>query len=402
MAKRVLILDTGKEWGGGTNSLLELLKRIDRESLEFTALFYHNYKKGLSSTIKDELERIGVHVIILEGPPDSLGYKVGKEVGRALLFFSPSIRKRFVFYWNLLIRNRPQAKRIAKIIRDENFDLVYMNNQPSSNLEGILAAREAEVQAVSHIRLIRDLLPWEVKTANSYVDRFICVSQYDKAYYEGQGLEGNKIDVVYNGIDGNQELKGNVKETRRGWGVPEDGLAIGIVSSLLKRKGHRYFLQAASLVRQNSARSVKFFIVGDGPEKEGLIRLARQLDLERDTIFTGFQAEPLELINMVDVLVLTSEAEGMPRVVLEAMLLGKPVVAFNVCGLNELIKGGKTGFLVPHGDTRALAHSILELLGNEALRSEMGNNARERVLKCFSIEQYVSGVEKVLKETLES
>ncbi|MEK6901702.1 MAG: glycosyltransferase, partial [Nanoarchaeota archaeon] len=60
LPKRILILDTGKEWGGGTNSLLELLKRIDKNKYHFTAIFYNNYKRGNDSNIKMEIEKLGI------------------------------------------------------------------------------------------------------------------------------------------------------------------------------------------------------------------------------------------------------------------------------------------------------------------------------------------------------
>ena len=67
--KKILIIDTGKEWGGGTNSLLELLKRIDKTRCHFTALFYSNYKKGNESDIKSEIEKFGIDFLLLDDLP---------------------------------------------------------------------------------------------------------------------------------------------------------------------------------------------------------------------------------------------------------------------------------------------------------------------------------------------
>ena len=87
MQKKILILDTGKEWGGGANSLLELLKRIDKSKYHFTALFYNNYKKGYESNIKTEIEKLGVEFLILEQRKQPVIVKIAKELSR-LTFFS--------------------------------------------------------------------------------------------------------------------------------------------------------------------------------------------------------------------------------------------------------------------------------------------------------------------------
>ena len=74
MKKKILILDTGKEWGGGTNSLLELLKRIDKNKYHFTVLFYNNYKKAGESDVKTEIEKLGMEFLVLGNKEHSLSW----------------------------------------------------------------------------------------------------------------------------------------------------------------------------------------------------------------------------------------------------------------------------------------------------------------------------------------
>ena len=113
--KNILILDTGKEWGGGTNSLLELLRRIDKKKYKFTALFYHNYckpdeicasfnplfnkggKGGFSgvSDIKTEIEKLGIDFILFKSTKQPIYAKILKEIGRAVLFFNEKLKKLF-------------------------------------------------------------------------------------------------------------------------------------------------------------------------------------------------------------------------------------------------------------------------------------------------------------------
>ncbi|WP_051132397.1 hypothetical protein [Thermodesulfobacterium thermophilum] len=141
MSHKILILDTGKEWGGGTISLIELLKRIDKKKYNFTALFYHNYNKGVESNVQKELETLGVKFIVLPQQPKSLKTKLIKEFLRVLLFFNQKLRKYAIFWVDYFFRIKPNAKIIAKLVKDLKIDLIYMNNQPATNLEGILAAK---------------------------------------------------------------------------------------------------------------------------------------------------------------------------------------------------------------------------------------------------------------------
>ena len=97
MKRHIVILDTGKEWGGGTESLLQLLKRLDRSEYEFSAVFYANYKKGSGSDIRTELEKQGVGFTLVKRPEKKLYAKALKEAARALLFLSPRLKKKSVF-----------------------------------------------------------------------------------------------------------------------------------------------------------------------------------------------------------------------------------------------------------------------------------------------------------------
>ena len=102
----------------------------------------------------------------------------------------------------------------------------------------------------------------------------------------------------------------------------------------------------------------------------------------------------------MDIFCLASAREGLPRVILEAMLLGKPVVATDIPGCRELVRHGETGYLVPHGDVAALADALSRLLANPELRTKFGQRGREIVLAEHSIERYVHGVTQVFDEVL--
>lgn len=396
--KKVLILDTGKEWGGGTNSLIELLKRVERKSYSFSALFYSNYRMGQGPDIKGELERLGVPFGLLERGQAPFYLKPAKEAVRALFFASASLRKRYIFRLERAARIAPDSKRIEAVLRGGGYDLLYMNNQPSSNLEGILAAKRAMVPCVQHSRIEVRLNDVEAGAVNDHVAKVICVSKGVMDGLVKSGVRADKCTVVYNGIDPAARPKRSAEEVRRSLGIKEGATVVGTVGSLLKRKRVELLLRAFAPLA--GAEGPVCLIVGDGPEMEGLKDTANELGVRERVIFTGFSPDPLSHINAMDVFVSASEKEGLPRVILEAMLMGKPVVAFDVIGTRELVVDGKTGLLVKEESAGALSSAIKGLLGEKGGAAALGAAGRKRVAEEFGIEKYVSGVERVLGEVI--
>lgn len=398
--KNILILDTGKEWGGGTNSLLELLKRVDRSRYKFSALYYYNYTRGGFSDIKRELEQLGVDFYQLNQRKQPLWAKVLKEVGRALFFFNGALKRDCIFAIDYVARVKKNAAGITGFLAELNSDLLYMNNQPSSNLEGALAASTTGIPALQHARIEATLKGFEVNAANRFLTKIITVSSDVKEAFVRQGIDPVKCTVVYNGIDARTIAAIPPDEIRTMLKLNPDDIVVGAVGSLIKRKRVDDFIEAISLLKLKTRLPLKALIVGDGPEREILEREVSAKGLVDTVVFAGFQPDAFSYVNAMDIFVLVSEKEGLPRVILEAMLLGKPVVASWVTGSKELVLDGETGILVPLGQPGKLAEALLELVSDPAKRKSLGEKGRARVLDHFSIEQYVSGVEKVFAEVL--
>lgn len=133
-------------------------------------------------------------------------------------------------------------------------------------------------------------------------------------------------------------------------------------------------------------------IIGDGPSKPDLELRAHNLQLEDRVIFTG-KLRPEEVKDIMKdcfVFVLPSLSEGLPRVLLEAMALGKPVIGSNVGGILNLIKEGENGMLFSAGNDKDLASKMTMILGNESLRKRLGENGRKLVESKFSVDSYVN------------
>lgn len=395
MTIRILLLDTGKEWGGGTNSMFELLKRVDRDRFEITALFYHNYAKGPQADLRSELEDIGIPLSVLPPLRQPLWAKIAKELVRGLLGWHRLWRQRAVFAIEMAWRIRPNARRLAAILNEGDYRLLYMNNQPSSNLEGYLAAEMAGVAAVQHCRIDVALNPLEVSLANRIARRIICVSNGVAESLVDQGIAAEKCTVVCNAIDGTQVLPSPVQLP-----AASGRLVIGTVGSLIRRKSIDHLLRAVAPLVEANALPLHLLIVGEGPQHSALEQLANDLGLAGHVTFAGFQKQALPWVAAMDVFVLASAKEGLPRVILEAMLLGKPVVSSSVTGSKELVRDGETGLLYDYGDIAALTGRIKELAMDESKRTAMGGAGRERVLAEYSIGRYVKEVQHALMDAV--
>jgi glycosyltransferase involved in cell wall biosynthesis len=158
------------------------------------------------------------------------------------------------------------------------------------------------------------------------------------------------------------------------------------VASLHARKGHSIALRAARVLK-DQGKKIRWVFCGDGPERVPLMRQAAELHLDGNVIFTGFRSDIRSVISGLDVFVLPSLMEGLGVSLIEAMAMGKPVVASRVGGIPEIVTDGETGFLVPPGSPEGIVARVGELLLNEGLRNKMGMNGKRVVLQKFTMER---------------
>lgn len=391
--KRILLLDTGNEWGGGTNSMFELLKRLDRQRFSVTCCFYKDYRKGRDGRLlSEELAEIGIPLIILPINKQPLWAKLAKEIVRGLFSWSPRLKKMGVLGVDVQWRIKPRVVALRQLLVDGAFELLYMNNQPSSNLEGYLAGEALGLPVVQHCRIEPTLQLNEVAVVNRVARRIICVAQGVADVLAAQHVAENKLRVVYNAIDSRAPMPAPVE-------LPPsvNGLVIGTVGQLTARKGVLHLLQAVANLKAEG-QTVSCLILGEGPQRDELENAAKRLGITGQVSFVGFQSVPLAWVQTMDVCVLCSSKEGLPRVLLEAMLATKPVVGSDVTGTRELIVNEETGLLYAYGDVPALTAALRRLLGDPLLRRALGEAGRRRVVERFSIDAYVAGVSQVLAE----
>lgn len=167
---------------------------------------------------------------------------------------------------------------------------------------------------------------------------------------------------------------------------------LGYVGRLSVEKGLKYLLMAcAALVA--SGVPLRALIVGEGPQRNELEEMSRQLGLGERIVFTGFKEEVAEWITCMDVFVLPSLTEGSPMALLEAMTFGAPVVATAVGGVPQIVQHGETGILVSPGKSEELESALLALFRDPAQRQALARNSLELARTRYSVERWIGHIE---------
>ena len=393
---KILLLDTGKEWGGGTNSMLELLKRINRDKFDITCCFYSDYSRAEGETIGQVLNGIGIPLIVIPQRPQPVWAKLLKEAGRSLLFFSRDARKALTRHVDIMWRIRPNVSKIETLFTQGGFDTLYMNNQPGSNEEGYLAAANLQARLIQHCRIEPVLTPPLVKLVNAHATKIIAVSHGVERVLLQHGVRPELCTTVNNAIDIHQPLPDR-RAMRQRLNIDDDTFVFGSIGSLIPRKANHHTLEAlAQFSQKHPEAKWKMVLVGEGAERRALTEQARALGIESRVIFTGFQNTPFDYLATFDAFILASKSEGLPRVVLEAMLLNIPVIGSQVTGTAELIDHDSTGLLFPWSDVSQLAQHLDNIWADADLRARLAAAAYQNVCHTYAIENYVSGVEAVL------
>lgn len=162
---------------------------------------------------------------------------------------------------------------------------------------------------------------------------------------------------------------------------------VGQVSRLVPLKGLNYLLEVAEKIVKID-NSIEFHIYGDGPERANLEQMIREKQLQHNVKMFGYTKEPLEKIKDFGCVVSTSQVEAQPLSITEAMLQRKPVVAFDIkYGPSDLIKDGENGYLIENKDIESMAEKVFEIINNEELANQLGENARNNTVRLFSPEK---------------
>jgi glycosyltransferase involved in cell wall biosynthesis len=291
-----------------------------------------------------------------------------------------------------------RVRRLAGVIRQyERCILALMMGYHTFGGPASLAGRLAGVRAIVRADLQPPMPPIAtmervgVKLKDLLTDAVVVGALENIDAFETLlGRRRKKMRVIHTGIplERWQPDRGR-HDTRAALGFTDADIVVGTTSRLgEQRKGVAEFIDMAGLVARSYPRA-RFVIVGDGSLRPQLESRAAQRGLGDRITFTGWRSDVPELVAAMDVFVMSSLFEGGPTSVLEAMTMGKPVVATSVGMVPEVIEHGRAGLVVPPGSAASLADAVSRLLADDAARGAMADAARAHALAEFSIERMI-------------
>lgn len=344
--------------GGAERQLYELVKGIDKNKFEPIVI---SLSQG--GAWADKIRELNIHVIELERKKN----KESARLFRLIKLFKkikPQIVHTYLFSANSYGRIAAILCRVPIIIASER---------------SLPEIGKGKTKTMIYID----------KILSSFSHAIICNSlRASEILIKHHSFNPKKVFTVYNGIDVNAiSVNCNDKNQK------DAAKVIGTIGSLEPVKNHKLFLQIAKIILdQTSAESAKFLIIGSGSLRKELEEFAENLGISSSIIFAGERVDIPELLQTMDVFVLTSQYEGLSNAIMEAMAAGLPVVTTDVGGNKELVINGATGFLCTDNDAKSLADKVISLMNDKSEAIRMGNNGRKRIINGF-------GIEKMVKET---
>jgi L-malate glycosyltransferase len=302
-----------------------------------------------------------------------------------------------------------QMFRLALFLRRQRFDVLHAHDLPS-NLLGVPAARLAGTPIVISSRRYLDLEWWYGKWRNRIAARMYNFSTYVLVNSKSvcdllltrDGVRPEKIRVIYNGIDVDKFNRVHRGSERSLSLIQPHSQLVAVVANMESPiKGHASLISAADTVCRDFPDLV-FMLIGDGRERPKLQQQIKQAGLENNFLFLGSRRDVPELLACCDISVLTSESEGFPNAVLEAMAARLPVIATSVGGVPEVIENEVTGLLVAPGNPTAISAAILRLLNDQDLCRRLADAGHERVVERFSFGRLINSLESLYRGSLEA
>ena len=298
---------------------------------------------------------------------------------------------------------------LLRIIDRDRIDLVH-----AAGMKGILLGRAAgRIRKRKVITHLHDTsVPGTVfrllhQAMAGWTDRCLVISEaVGKLARERFGIPSDRVTVLYNGIDlenyrqGAAEARDARERIRREFNLSQSAPVLAVIGRLSPEKGQAFFLPWLPDLLQTHPNA-HVLIVGEGPTKQECEAVLRENGAAASVRFTGHRSDILDILAAIDVLVIPSLMEGLSFCALEAMAAGRPVAAFRVGGIPELIIHERTGVLAPERDGLALVEQIRRLLDDAALRISVVTEGQAFV-KRFSIQNHIKGLIAIYEDVLRS
>jgi glycosyltransferase involved in cell wall biosynthesis len=356
--------------GGAEKFVLSLCENHDKDLFDITVCILFSGEK-----VASKIEKLGIEVVRLH-------MKNGFDFVRAAKLF--------------------------KIIRNRKIDIVNIHGQnPLSKLFCVTSFAPAIIHTDhgttigSPIKRRKRVVIFN-RLINPYIDFFIAISNNMKiSLQKRERVPGKKIVLIYNGVDVDNISKTTCDRNQKlvSLGIPKNKTKIfGTIGRLVDEKQYPLLFEALSIFKLKH-RDFMTLIIGDGPLRKRLEDIVVKFGLEENVLFLGERDDVYDLLDVIDIFIFSSGGEAFSITILEAMCKAKPIVAFDVEGVNEAVKNGVNGLLEPFGENEKFAGSIQKLYENNELATQMGSYGYKIVKEKFNIQRNVKELEKLYQKT---
>jgi glycosyltransferase involved in cell wall biosynthesis len=235
-----------------------------------------------------------------------------------------------------------------------------------------------------------------------FTDRIVCVADAMTRQAEAAGLKPRTgFTTVYSGMETEwfSPQRYDRDAIRTQWGFGRDHIVVGTIARLFRNKGYEPLIPAMAEASHRDDR-LRFAWVGDGAQRVAYERQLTDLNIRDRVQLVGLvpPRDVPQLLAGMDLLVHASQWEGLPRAAVQALLMGKPVISFDIDGAPEVVIPGKTGLLVPLNDVNGLAEGMIRLAKDPAGREAMGREGQRLCLERFDTRKMVGQLEKIYIE----
>ncbi|PIE46608.1 MAG: hypothetical protein CSA42_07630 [Gammaproteobacteria bacterium] len=386
---RVLYIEENQDGttGGSHFCLLDLIKNIDKNKIDPYVIFYENNR------LFDDFKNETINTFIYKRPRP---IRLEKKINFRFFKKKYELLKIPNSLINIIITDIIPLIYFVYFLLKNKIQIIHLNNTVFAGILWVVAAKFVRIKVVVHERTILNYVPRINRFHHKWVDYILGMSKSSKLYLESSGVNTSKYSTFYDRIDVKkyQERITKTRELiRKELNINENQPVIGIVGNLQRWKGQLIVIEAVKILKSKHPK-IKCLLIGDSSTTKHddvfyfkeIKEKIKHWKLENSVVLTGHRSDIPDILNALDIFIhasLTPEPYGL--VVLEAMAIGKAVIASNQGGPVEMIENGKSGILIEPGSPQVLAKQIDFLLADSQKMKLLGTEALNRVKSKFTV-----------------
>ncbi|MBL4886002.1 MAG: glycosyltransferase family 4 protein [Planctomycetaceae bacterium] len=377
-----------------------------------TRLIIGGAQENTVHTVEDHISQYDDDVTLMTGPamgPEGSLIPRAQESGCNLIILEELRRSIHP------LRELAAYRKLKQHLRELKPDIVHTHSSKAGIL-GRRAAASLKIPCVHTIHgaafhygqhpVLYHTYKLSEKIAARWTDHYISVANAMSEQYLEAGISvPEKYTTIHSGfvVDPFLAPPENRDAQREAWGLTPENVLIGKIGRLFPLKGHDSILAVAGEVVRRCPQA-RFLFIGDGILRQQFEAEIEAAGLQNYFIFTGLvpPTEIPQLMHTLDILVHTSQWEGLARVLPQALITGKPVVSFDIDGAKEVVINNETGFLIPRNDLEGLTNAMVQLVEDSKLRNRLGNTGRDKFTDLYRHQTMSRKIREVYQRVLDS